>query len=140
VLTVYKKVRQQILGPSGSGKSTIVALLEHFYECTGGKVTLDNTIIQQYNHKFYHQNVALVGQEPVLYGGSVRYNILYGCKEGAVSEEEMVEAAKLANCHDFIMEMKEKYDTLIGEKGQQLSGGQRQRIAICRALVMVSFY
>jgi ATP-binding cassette subfamily B (MDR/TAP) protein 1 len=86
-----------IVGPSGSGKSTIVALLEHFYKCTGGKITLDNTAIQDFNHPWYHKNVALVSQEPVLYSGSVRYNILYGCKDGSVTDEEMFEAAKLAN-------------------------------------------
>ncbi|KAI6190557.1 ATP-binding cassette sub-family B member 9 [Aphelenchoides bicaudatus] len=134
-LQIKPKQTVAIVGPSGSGKSTIVALLEHFYESTSGKVTLDDTLIQEYNHKYYHQSVALVGQEPVLYSGSVRYNILYGCQK-EVTDEQMFEAAKLANCHDFIMEMKEGYDTMIGEKGIQLSGGQRQRIAICRALVM----
>ncbi|KAI1722692.1 ABC transporter domain-containing protein [Ditylenchus destructor] len=123
-----------LVGPSGAGKSTIVSLLQRFYESQIGQILLDDTPIHKFDHTYYHQKVALVGQEPTLYAGSVRYNILYGCKE-MVSEEEMVEAAKLANIHDFIMETVLGYDTKCGEKGIQMSGGQKQRIAIARALV-----
>lgn len=113
-----------IVGPSGSGKSTIVSLLEHFYECDGGNVFMDGTTIKDYSHEYYHEQVALVSQEPILYSGTIRYNILYGCEEGKVSDDEMIEAAKLANCHDFIMESKDGYDTMCGEKGAALSGKQ----------------
>uniref|UniRef100_A0A915CN35 Uncharacterized protein n=1 Tax=Ditylenchus dipsaci TaxID=166011 RepID=A0A915CN35_9BILA len=94
----------------------------------------DNVLIKKYDHGYYHQKVALVAQEPTLYAGSVRYNILYGCEQ-EVTEQQMVEAAKLANVHDFIMETELGYDTKCGEKGIQMSGGQKQRIAIARALV-----
>ena len=140
-----------LVGPSGAGKSSIISLLEHFYEAQSGNITLDGISIRDFDHKYLHQKVALVAQEPVLYDGTVRYNILYGC-EGWKTEEDMVEAAKLANIHDFILETEKGYDTQCGEKGVQMSGGQKvgsivhhsliysnllfqQRIAIARALV-----
>ncbi|KAI1727003.1 ABC transporter domain-containing protein [Ditylenchus destructor] len=123
-----------LVGPSGAGKSSIISLLQHFYESQTGQILLDNTPIRNFEHTYYHQKVALVAQEPTLYAGSVRYNILYGCDE-TISEEDMIEAAKLANVHDFIMETELGYDTKCGEKGIQMSGGQKQRIAIARALV-----
>ncbi|CAD5210025.1 unnamed protein product [Bursaphelenchus okinawaensis] len=123
-----------LVGPSGAGKSSIIALLEYFYEIGGGKITLDGVNIRDYAHKYYHQQVSLVSQEPTLYSGSIRYNILYGCEEWA-TDTDMIEAAKLANAHDFISELDEGYDTKCGEKGVQMSGGQKQRIAIARALV-----
>ncbi|CAD5209630.1 unnamed protein product [Bursaphelenchus okinawaensis] len=123
-----------LVGPSGAGKSSIIALLEHFYNVAAGSIKLDGIPISEYAHRFYHQKVSLVSQEPVLYSGSVRENILYGC-EDTVSEEDMVEATKLANAYNFIMEMEHGFDTLCGEKGVQMSGGQKQRIAIARALV-----
>uniref|UniRef100_A0A914Z044 ATP-binding cassette sub-family B member 9 n=1 Tax=Panagrolaimus superbus TaxID=310955 RepID=A0A914Z044_9BILA len=123
-----------LVGPSGAGKSSIISLLEHFYEPRNGKITLDNYGIEEYDHKYFHQKVAMVSQEPVLHDGTVRYNILYGCEEWA-TESEMIRAAKLANIHEFIMESEKGYDTQCGEKGVQMSGGQKQRIAIARALV-----
>uniref|UniRef100_A0A7E4VA36 ABC transmembrane type-1 domain-containing protein n=1 Tax=Panagrellus redivivus TaxID=6233 RepID=A0A7E4VA36_PANRE len=123
-----------LIGPSGAGKSSIVALLEHFYEAKDGYITLDGVAIDQFDHKHFHQKVALVAQEPVLYDGTVRYNILYGCEDWA-DEDDMITAAKLANIHEFIMETEKGYATECGEKGIQMSGGQKQRIAIARALV-----
>uniref|UniRef100_A0A7E4VW94 ATP-binding cassette sub-family B member 9 n=1 Tax=Panagrellus redivivus TaxID=6233 RepID=A0A7E4VW94_PANRE len=123
-----------LVGPSGAGKSSVIALLEHFYESKNGRITLDDMEIENFDHKLFHQRVALVAQEPVLYDGTVRYNILYGCEEWA-DDDEMIRAAKLANIHDFIMETDKGYDTECGEKGVQMSGGQKQRIAIARALV-----
>jgi ATP-binding cassette subfamily B (MDR/TAP) protein 9 len=123
-----------LVGPSGAGKSSIISLLEHFYEPKNGKITLDNFGIHEYDHKYFHQKVSLVSQEPVLYDGTVRYNILYGCEEWA-DEDDMIRAAKLANVHEFVIEIEKGYDTECGEKGVQMSGGQKQRIAIARALV-----
>ncbi|KAI6239835.1 Antigen peptide transporter 2 [Aphelenchoides fujianensis] len=117
------------VGPSGAGKSSIIALLEHFYESNQGHIFLDGVEITKYDHAYYHQQVSLVSQEPVLYSGSVRYNILYGCEEWA-NDDDMIEAAKLANAHNFITEMEAGYETKCGEKGVQMSG-----IAIARALV-----
>ncbi|EGT59640.1 hypothetical protein CAEBREN_10479 [Caenorhabditis brenneri] len=137
-----------LVGPSGGGKSSIVSLIEHFYEPAEGSVTLDGVPIKDINHVYYHQKVfheydsihisygiqvALVAQEPVLYNGSVRHNILYGCD--FATEDDMLNASKMANVHDFVMDMEKGYDTNCGEKGVQMSGGQKQRIAIARALV-----
>ncbi|EGT42272.1 hypothetical protein CAEBREN_28239 [Caenorhabditis brenneri] len=122
-----------LVGPSGGGKSSIVSLIEHFYEPTEGSVTIDGVPIKDINHVYYHQKVALVAQEPVLYNGSVRHNILYGCD--FATEDDMLNASKMANVHDFVMDMEKGYDTNCGEKGVQMSGGQKQRIAIARALV-----
>lgn len=110
-----------LVGPSGAGKSSIIALLEYFYEVNKGHIKLDGVDIKEYAHRFYHQQVSLVSQEPTLYSGSVKYNILYGCEEWA-TDEDMVAAAKLANAHDFIMELEDGYETKCGEKGVQMSG------------------
>uniref|UniRef100_A0A1I8AD46 ABC-type antigen peptide transporter n=1 Tax=Steinernema glaseri TaxID=37863 RepID=A0A1I8AD46_9BILA len=122
-----------LVGPSGGGKSSCIAMLEHFYEPDGGEVLLDGIPIREYDHKFLHTKIALVGQEPVLYARSVRENIKYGLDE--VSDEAIQKAAKLANAHQFITDTTDGYDTDVGEKGSQMSGGQKQRIAIARALV-----
>ncbi|CAD5232667.1 unnamed protein product [Bursaphelenchus xylophilus] len=123
-----------LVGPSGAGKSSIISLLEYFYETTKGVIKLDGVDIREYAHRFYHQQVSLVSQEPTLYSGSIKDNILYGCEEWC-TEDDMVEAARLANAHGFITELEEGYETKCGEKGVQMSGGQKQRIAIARALV-----
>lgn len=122
-----------LVGPSGGGKSSIVSLIQHFYEPTSGVITIDNVDIKNILHSFYHQKIALVAQEPVLYNGSVRYNITYGCEWA--TEEDMLRASKTANVHNFVSELEKGYDTNCGEKGVQMSGGQKQRIAIARALV-----
>ncbi|TKR97011.1 hypothetical protein L596_010942 [Steinernema carpocapsae] len=122
-----------LVGPSGGGKSSCIAMLEHFYEPDSGEVLLDGIPIREYDHKFLHTKIALVGQEPVLYARSVRENIKYGCDE--VGDEEIQHSARLANAHQFVTDTTDGYDTDVGEKGSQMSGGQKQRIAIARALV-----
>ncbi|KAI3418881.1 hypothetical protein GPALN_007979 [Globodera pallida] len=122
-----------LVGPSGSGKSSCIGLIEHFYEPDSGEVLLDGIPVRDYDHKFLHMKVALVGQEPVLYGRSVEENIGYGYENA--TPEAVQRSAKHANAHGFIMDMQEGYETDVGEKGSQMSGGQKQRIAIARALV-----
>ncbi|CAI4228229.1 unnamed protein product [Auanema sp. JU1783] len=122
-----------LVGPSGGGKSSIVAMIQHFYEPNSGSITLDGVKIENISHSYYHQKIALVAQEPVLYDGSIRYNILYGCD--FATEDDMLAASKMANVHNFVMELEKGYDTNCGDKGVQMSGGQKQRIAIARALV-----
>uniref|UniRef100_A0A158PCM1 ATP-binding cassette sub-family B member 9 n=1 Tax=Angiostrongylus cantonensis TaxID=6313 RepID=A0A158PCM1_ANGCA len=122
-----------LVGPSGGGKSSCIAMLEHFYEPSGGEVLLDGVPIKEYDHKYLHTKIALVGQEPVLYARSVTENIGYGLD--SYSEDEVQTSAKLANAHVFIMDTTDGYNTNVGEKGCQMSGGQKQRIAIARAVV-----
>lgn len=123
-----------IVGISGSGKSTIVSLIERFYEVSRGEIRVDNKSISRLNLKDYRKHVALVSQEPTLYCGSIRENILLGASED-VTHEEVKEVCCKAHIHDFISSLPEGYDTEIGAKGVQLSGGQKQRIAIAWALV-----
>ena len=122
-----------LVGPSGAGKSTITSLLFRFYDPSGGEILIDNTNIQQVDLSALRSNMAIVPQEVLLFGGSIRENIEYG-KPGA-SEEEILEAARKANALEFISNFPEGLDTLVGERGIQLSGGQRQRIAIARAIL-----
>ncbi|XP_067609528.1 antigen peptide transporter 2 isoform X1 [Pseudorca crassidens] len=122
-----------LVGPSGSGKSTVAALLQNLYQPTEGQVLLDGEPISQYERRYLHQQVVLVGQEPVLFSGSVRDNITYGLK--GCSDEKVLAAARAARVEEFIKEMKHGLDTEVGEKGNQLAVGQKQRLAIARALV-----
>ncbi|XP_059878035.1 antigen peptide transporter 2 [Delphinus delphis] len=122
-----------LVGPSGSGKSTVAALLQNLYQPTEGQVLLDGEPISQYERHYLHQQVVLVGQEPVLFSGSVRDNITYGLK--GCSDEKVLAAARAARVEEFIKEMKHGLDTEVGEKGNQLAVGQKQRLAIARALV-----
>ena len=125
-----------LVGPSGGGKSTCISLLEHFYEPTAGEVLIDSTPVKNFEHKYLHNKVALVGQEPVLFARSVKENIAYGLDNNGEIDQSLVEnVSELANAHSFISDMPEGYDTETGEKGLQLSGGQKQRVAIARALV-----
>ncbi|KAI6179471.1 hypothetical protein M3Y98_00614200 [Aphelenchoides besseyi] len=121
-----------LVGPSGGGKSSCIAALEHFYEPLSGEVLLDGVPIRDYDHKFLHRIIALVGQEPVLYARSVEQNISYGLED--CSKTQIINASRMANSHDFITQTAEGYNTNVGEKGSQMSGGQKQRIAIARAL------
>jgi len=124
-----------LVGPSGSGKSTIIALLERFYDPQGGRVLLDGVDLRELNVRWLRSQLGLVGQEPVLFMGSVAENISYGAV-GKASREEVEGAAKLANAHGFISEsLPEAYETDVGIGGSRLSGGQKQRVAIARALV-----
>lgn len=122
-----------LVGSSGSGKSTIVQLLMRFYNPDSGKITIDNNEIAAYNITHLRQNIGIVPQEVILFGGSIRENILYG-KPNA-SEEEIIAAAKKSNSYEFISSFPEGLDTIVGERGIKLSGGQRQRIAIARAIL-----
>uniref|UniRef100_A0A8C4ST10 ATP-binding cassette sub-family B member 9-like n=1 Tax=Erpetoichthys calabaricus TaxID=27687 RepID=A0A8C4ST10_ERPCA len=122
-----------LVGPSGGGKSTCVSLLERFYDPVMGEIHIDGTPIQEYEHKYLHRKVAIVGQEPVLFAGSIKDNIGYGLPDCSVKLTEA--AAHKANAHKFIKSLDHQYLTDVGERGGQLSGGQKQRIAIARALV-----
>ncbi|KAG2697841.1 hypothetical protein I3760_07G123900 [Carya illinoinensis] len=123
-----------LVGESGSGKSTVIALLERFYDPDSGYITLDGIEIQKLQLRWLRQQMALVGQEPVLFNDTIRANIAYG-KGGDVTEAEIIAAAELANAHKFISGLQQGYDTIVGERGLQLSGGQKQRVAIARAII-----
>ncbi len=122
-----------IVGPSGTGKSTLAQLMMRFYEPNSGQILLDGKNIQSLDIEAWRQMVALVPQEVLLFGGSIRENIAYG-KPGA-TQEEIEKAAELAYAKEFIEAFPEKWDTMVGERGVKLSGGQRQRIAIARAIL-----
>ncbi|XP_058864933.1 antigen peptide transporter 2-like [Acipenser ruthenus] len=122
-----------LVGPSGGGKSTCVCLLERFYQPQSGEILLDGAPLQDYQHSYLHRKIALVGQEPVLFVGSIKDNIGYGLPE--CSLERAQEAARRANAHGFVTSLERGYNTDAGERGGQLAGGQKQRIAIARALV-----
>ncbi|XP_056626525.1 antigen peptide transporter 2 [Triplophysa dalaica] len=122
-----------LVGPSGGGKTSCVCLLQRFYEPQDGEVFLDGKPLYRYQHQYFHQKVAMVSQDPVLFSGSVRYNIEYGLKDCTM--ERVKEAARKANAHDFIRNLEKEYDTDVGECGDQLSAGQKQCIALARALI-----
>uniref|UniRef100_A0A8C2A3H3 ABC-type antigen peptide transporter n=1 Tax=Cyprinus carpio TaxID=7962 RepID=A0A8C2A3H3_CYPCA len=122
-----------LVGMSGGGKSTCVSLLERFYQPQQGQILLDGQSLQNYQHKYLHSKIAMVGQEPVLFSGTVRDNIAYGLP--GCSKERVKEAASKANAHAFICKLENGYDTDVGERGNLLSGGEKQRIAIARALI-----
>ena len=119
-----------LVGPSGSGKSSCVNLIENFYKPDKGEILIDGVSVSDYNHKFIHRAMALVGQEPVLYARPISENIAYGLDETEATHERIEIAAKMANAHDFVTDTSKKYETECGERGIQLSGGQKQRIAI----------
>ncbi|XP_055915259.1 multidrug resistance protein homolog 65-like [Eupeodes corollae] len=121
------------VGHSGCGKSTCIQLLQRFYDPVFGSVTIDTTDIRKYNISWLRSNIAVVGQEPVLFQGTIGENIRHGKPDA--TQKEIESAARAAGAHDFIIELPLSYDTSISEKGVQLSGGQKQRIAIARALI-----
>eukprot|EP00045_Choanoeca_perplexa_P011532 m.122911 g.122911 ORF g.122911 m.122911 type:complete len:772 (+) comp15664_c0_seq1:104-2419(+) len=123
-----------LVGPSGGGKSTIVALLERWYDPEGGVVSIGGRDVKTLDPEWLHHNMALVGQEPVLFAMSIKDNIKYG--KATATDEEVHQAAQQANAHSFILGFEDGYDTKVGERGVRLSGGQKQRIAIARALLM----
>ncbi|CAF4126879.1 unnamed protein product, partial [Rotaria sordida] len=122
-----------LVGSSGSGKSTCIQLLQRFYDPQLGSILIDGKQINQYNLKWLRKHIGVVNQEPVLFHTTIRQNILFG--SDSATNEEIYQAAKIANAHDFIMTLPNKYETLVGERGAALSGGQKQRIAIARALL-----
>ncbi|GAY46369.1 hypothetical protein CUMW_096510 [Citrus unshiu] len=122
-----------LVGGSGSGKSTVVSLLQRFYGLLGGEILLDGVAIDKLQLKWLRSQMGLVSQEPALFATSIKENILFG-KEDA-SMEEIIEAAKASNAHNFICQLPQQYDTQVGERGVQMSGGQKQRIAIARAII-----
>ena len=122
-----------IVGPTGSGKSTVLSLLPRFYEARGGRVLIDGIDVSSFKLAALRSQVGFVLQETVLFRGTIRENIAYGCPDA--SEEQIIAAAKVANAHDFISAMPHGYDSMVGERGDTLSGGQRQRIGIARAVV-----
>ncbi|WZZ57116.1 hypothetical protein YC2023_057223 [Brassica napus] len=132
-LTVPCGKSMALVGQSGSGKSSVLSLILRFYDPTAGTIMIDGQDIKTLKLKSLRRHVGLVQQEPALFATTIYENILYG-KEGAL-ESEVMEAAKLANAHDFICSLPEGYSTQVGERGIQMSGGQRQRIAIARAVL-----
>ncbi|XP_072348007.1 uncharacterized protein [Scyliorhinus torazame] len=122
-----------LVGPSGGGKSTIVNLIERFYDPDSGRILLGGCDLESLDPQWFRQKISIVSQEPMLFATSIKNNITYGRE---ANMEEVVDAAKKANAHDFIVSFENGYDTIVGERGIRLSGGQKQRIAIARALVM----
>jgi ATP-binding cassette subfamily B protein/subfamily B ATP-binding cassette protein MsbA len=122
-----------LVGKSGSGKTTLVNLIPRFYETSEGSIKVNGIDIKNYSLKEYRKNIGIVPQETFLFSGTIASNIAYGREESTM--EEIVEAAKMANAYDFIMEFEKGFDTEVGERGAMISGGQKQRIAIARALI-----
>ena len=125
--------RVALVGASGAGKSTIVSLILRLYEPQEGRILIDGVDIRQYRRESLRRQIGLVLQQSILFGATIRENIAYGSPEASL--DEIVAAARAANADEFIRELEEGYDTVIGERGATLSGGQRQRIAIARALI-----
>ena len=122
-----------LVGPSGSGKTTICSLLPRFYDVTDGRVTIDGNDVRKLTLESLRSQIGLVSQDVYLFGGSIKDNIAYGKPDATM--DEIVDAAQKANIHDFIMELPDKYDTFVGERGTRLSGGQKQRISIARVFL-----
>mgnify|MGYP001011516158 CR=1 FL=1 len=122
-----------LVGPSGGGKTTLCHLIPRFYEVKEGSITIDGEDIKNYTLKSLRRNIGLVQQDIFLFAGTIRENIRYGRVDA--TEEEIIEAAKRANIHDFIESLPDGYDTQVGERGVRLSGGQKQRISIARVFL-----
>ena len=132
-ITLSKGKMYAIVGHSGAGKTTLVDLIPRFYDVTSGAILLDGVDIRQYQPKKLMSLIGVVNQEPILFNDTVHNNIAFGLD--AVSTEEIIVAAKVANAHDFIMELEQAYQTNIGDRGNKLSGGQKQRLSIARAVL-----
>ena len=122
-----------LVGPSGGGKTTIIHLIPRFYDPTSGSVKMNGIDLRDLKLQHIRRNIALVLQDVFLFNGTIKDNILYGNREATVEQLKM--ASVLANAHDYIMDFKDGYDTLIGERGVKLSGGQKQRLSIARAIL-----
>src|ERR1043166_1031034 len=122
-----------LVGPTGAGKTTVVNLLPRFYDVTGGHILIDGQDIREVTLESLRRQIGIVSQEAFLFNGTIRENILYGRLDA--SEAAMIEAARAANCHEFIMRLPEKYDSRVGERGVKLSVGEKQRVSIARALL-----
>jgi subfamily B ATP-binding cassette protein MsbA len=122
-----------LVGPSGSGKTTLVGLLPRLWDVSSGTIRIDGIDIRGVTVASLREHIGLVAQEPTLFGGTIRENILYGRLDA--TEAEMIAAAQAANAHDFISVLPDGYDTVVGDRGQRLSGGQRQRVAIARVIL-----
>ena len=122
-----------LVGPSGGGKTTICHLIPHFYNITSGHLLIDGIDINEMTLESLRRNIGIVQQDIYLFNASIKDNILYGRLDA--SDEEVIEAAKRANIHDYIMSMPDGYDTQIGERGVRLSGGQKQRLSIARVFL-----
>jgi subfamily B ATP-binding cassette protein MsbA len=122
-----------LVGPSGSGKSTIVSLIPRFYDVGEGQVRIDGRDVRSLKVPSLRHHIAMVLQDPILFSGSIRENILYG--DPTATDAEVIEAAKAASAHDFVMSLPDGFETEVGERGGLLSGGQRQRITIARAFL-----
>src|SRR5487761_2612573 len=122
-----------VVGPSGSGKSTLARLLYRFYDVTGGRIVIDGQDLRDVQQSTLREAIGIVPQDTVLFNDSIEYNIAYG-RPGA-SHDEVVQAARLAQIHDFVARLPEGYQTPVGERGLKLSGGEKQRVAIARAIL-----
>lgn len=131
--TINEGDRVGIMGSTGAGKSTLMSLLIRFYDSTKGTILIDGNDIKKYKLNDYRKQFAIVLQEPVLFSTSLAENIRYGKPDA--TEQEIIEAAKAANAHEFILRCKDGYETMVGERGMQLSGGERQRISLARAFI-----
>lgn len=132
-LNIEKGKKFALVGPSGGGKTTICHLIPHFYNVDKGKILIDGKDINTFTRESLRRNIGIVHQDIYLFNASIRDNILYGRLNA--SEEEVIEAAKRANIHDYIMDLPDGYDTQIGERGVRLSGGQKQRLSIARVFL-----
>ena len=133
-LTIEPGQRVAVLGAPGSGKSAMVSLIPRFYDVTSGRITLDNRDVRDLNLRSLRRNVAIVPQDVFLFAATIRENIAYGASSAPL--EDVIQAARSAQIHDFIDGLPDKYETLVGERGITLSGGQRQRVALARTLLM----
>lgn len=132
-LEITKGTKFALVGPSGGGKTTICHLIPNFYQVTSGKIKIDGQDIQKVTLESLRKNIGIVQQDIYLFNASIRDNILYGRLDA--TEEEVIQAAKRANIHEYIMKLEDGYDTQIGERGVRLSGGQKQRLSIARVFL-----
>jgi len=122
-----------LVGPSGAGKTTVTNLIVRFYDAVGGRILIDGVDLRRLDRGHLRRQVGMVLQDPHLFCGTIGDNIRYGCPEADV--EQVIEAARAANAHDFVCALPNGYDTTVGERGHTLSGGERQRVSIARAIL-----